>query len=63
VSTNPKGLMKIKVVFMLNNLPIIRIFQVDLTLIVELIMDGFQKGVNFPKVELKKFDGTKSLHG
>jgi hypothetical protein len=38
-----KGLMKIKVVFRLNNFPIIRIFQGDLTPIVELLMDGLQK--------------------
>jgi hypothetical protein len=38
-----KGLMKIRVVFRLNNFPIIRIFQGDLTPIVELLMDGSQK--------------------
>jgi hypothetical protein len=50
--------MKIKVVFMLNKLPLIRHIQEDLTLILELIMDGFLKGINFPKVELRNFDGT-----
>jgi hypothetical protein len=38
-----KGLVKIKVVFMLNNFLIIRILKGDLTPIMELLMDGLQK--------------------
>jgi hypothetical protein len=37
-----KGLNKIKVVSILNKFPILRIFQWDLTSIMELLMDGVQ---------------------
>jgi hypothetical protein len=39
-----------KSVFMLNNLPLISICKEDLTLIVELIMDGFQMVSTFPRL-------------
>jgi len=47
-----------KVIFKLNSLPLIIIFQVDLTLVVKLCMDGCLKE-SLPKVELKKFDGIE----
>jgi hypothetical protein len=50
-----KGLIKIKEVFRFDNFPIIRIG--DLTPIMELLM-GSPKGMNLPKVELRKLDGS-----
>jgi hypothetical protein len=44
-----KRLMKTQVVFMLKNLPVISIVQVDLTLIVDLIMDVFLRVSTFPR--------------
>jgi hypothetical protein len=38
-----KGLMKINVVFRLNNFPIIILFHGDLIPLMELVMDGLEK--------------------
>lgn len=45
-----KVLMKIKIMFMLNDPPLISIFQEDLILIVEIIMDGFLSVSTYPKL-------------